>query len=382
MFLFFAVLFFIAYYYFYYNPSIISNGLIELKYDDLYHYTRKEKGYVVYLLTFDFIPKNIDKIFIEKVKTIVEEFKVCKLEKTIFNNKLKYSDQDINTLIKQLTLNGYIPENNFELIIKTYQSKHLISFILDKKEKQLKICFNHGVFDGIKFVELALFFSNNTRIQKFNFPKNSFLKTLYCLGKLFLNISILSKKGGLIKDTDNGVIYSFIIKKKEIDRIREKYNVSFMGAYQSIILEKISGYSDKLLIGTATAISNPFQFNSVGGIPYYIDLSKKEEILSKKIDTKLKKNSYLLMVTTNELIKKIFKSKKNNIDILFSSIPISKNDIFMGGSIINGFDTYMPNHNSPVYVFSGKVGENVYVSMGVKNKGLISYLKKYEWKEI
>ena len=33
-----------------------NDDMIELKYDDLYHYQRKEKAYVVYILTFDSIP--------------------------------------------------------------------------------------------------------------------------------------------------------------------------------------------------------------------------------------------------------------------------------------------------------------------------------------
>lgn len=384
MFLFLASIFFIiGYYYLFYNKHNNSDGLIELKYDDLYHYSRKEKGYIVYLLTLDFVTENTEKKFLEKVALIIENFKVCKLEKTMFHNKLKYSNKDIKTLTNELTFNGFVTNNNLELINKTYQSNYLISFILDKNTKQIKICFNHGIFDGIKFVELALFFSNNTRIQKFNFPRNNIIKTIYCLGKLAFNTSILSRKGNLLKDTDEGVIYSFIIKKEEVNCIREKYNVSFMGAYQSIILEKIKGYSTKLFIATAAAISNPCQFNSVGVIPYYIDLSKNDEILSKKIDNKLKKNSYFLMITTNELIKKILKSKKNNINILFSSVPIArKKDVCIGKSICRGYDTFMPYHTSPVYIFSGKVGDNIYVNMGVKNKGLIQYLKKYNWRTI
>jgi hypothetical protein len=380
MIIFLTSLFFIGAYCLYYNTH--SDGLIELKYDDLYHYQRKEKAYVVYFITLDFFPINIDQIFINRVKKIVEKFKVCKLEKTIYDNKLKYTSKTENILIEALTLKGIIPKNNIELILKTHQSDHLISFILDKKNKQIKICFNHGVLDGIRFVELALFFSNKARIQQFNFPMNTIFKTLLSLGKLACNNSILSKTGNLNLDTDDGVIYSFIIKKKEIDEIRNIHKTSFMGAYQSIILNKIADYVDKLLIVTTVAISNPCQYNSIGGIPYYIDLSTEKENLSKIIDHKLLQNSHFVMITTSEIIKKLLKSKKKNISILFSSIPISKNDVFVGDSIIKGFDTYIPHHTSPVYVFSGKVGENIFVNMGVKNKGLIQYLEKYNWKKI
>lgn len=382
MLLFLAGLLFIGSFYLYYNSNINSDGLIELKYDDLYHYQRKEKAYIVSVFTFDFFEKNIDQIFIERVKKIVEKFKVCKLEKTIYDNKLKYTSKTENTLIEGLTLKGIIPENNTELILKTHQSDHLLSFILDKKNKQVKICFNHGVLDGIHLVELALFATNNAKIQKFNFPKNTLLKTLFSLGKLACNNSILSKTGNLNLDTDDGVIYSFIIKKKEIDEIRNIHKTSFMGAYQSIILNKISDYVDKLLIVTAVAISNPCQYNSIGGIPYYIDLSAEKENLPKIIDHKLKQNSHFVMITTSEIIKKVLKSKKNNINVLFSSIPISKNNVFIGDSVLKGVDNYIPYHTSPVYVFSTKVEENIFVNMGVKNKGLIQYLEKYNWKKL
>lgn len=143
-------LFFIGSYCLYYNTH--SDGLIELKYDDLYHYQRKEKAYVVYFITLDFFPINIDQIFINRVKKIVEKFKVCKLEKTIYDNKLKYTSKTENILIEALTLKGIIPKNNIELILKTHQSDHLISFILDKKNKQFsgKVGENIFVNMGVK----------------------------------------------------------------------------------------------------------------------------------------------------------------------------------------------------------------------------------------
>ena len=62
--------------------------------------------------------------------------------------------------------------------------------------------------------------------------------------------------------------------------------------------------------------------------------------------------------------------------------PYQKIKYILGKSEIICFDTYMPYHNAPVYVFSGKVDDNIYVNMGVKNKGLIEYLKQYNWKTI
>lgn len=359
-----------------------NDGMIELKYDDLYHYQRKEKAYVVYTLTFDFIPDNIDNIFLLRLNNIINHFKVCKLEKTQYDNKLRYTNKNHDQLINSLNLNKFIPNSNSELILKTHQSDQLLSFVLDKNNKQIKVCFNHGVLDGIKFVEMMLFLSNNTKALKFNLPKNTLFKTVFSLGKLLCNRSILSKTGDLYKDTENGVIYSFIIKKNEIDNIRNLNNCSFMAAYQYIILKKIEGYVSKLVIATAIAISNPCQYNTVGGIPYYIDLSEKPEFIAQNIDKNLKKNSYFTMITTSELIKSVLKSKKNNINILFSSVPISKNKIYIGDSVLTGYDTYIPYHNAPIYVFSGKVDDNIYVNMGVKNKGLIEFLRQYNWKTI
>ena len=359
-----------------------NDDMIELKYDDLYHYQRKEKAYVITKFTFDFFPNNIDDIFLLRLNNIVDNIKVCKLEKTQYDNKLRYTTKNNDQLINSLNLNKFIPSSNSELILKTHQSDQLLSFVLDKNNKQIKVCWNHGVLDGIKFIEMMLILSNDINALKLNLPKNTFFKTMFSLGKLLCNRSILYKTGDLHKDTENGVIYSFIIKKTEIDNIRNLNNCSFMAAYQYIILKKIEGYVSKLVIATVIAISNPCQYNTSGAIPYYIDLSEENHLIAQNIDKKLKQNSYFTMITTSQLIKSVLKSKKNNINIMFSSIPISKNKLYMGDSILTSYDMYMPYHSAPVYVFSGKVDDNIYVNMGVKNKGLIEYLKQYNWKTI
>ena len=365
--------------YFFNNINASSHNILELKYDDLYHYLRRKDSYIVYILSLNDIDDYIKEIFTKKVKLIIEKFPKCKLEKTTLTNKLIYSNKSIDTILNELTLNNFVPKNNLELIDLTYQSKYLISFVLDLNKKQIRICFNHAIFDGIGFLEMALCFSNKTYISNFNFPKNTLVNTLYSLGKLLIERPILSSFNELKQDCESKT-YSFKIHKKQIDNIKNKYNVSFMSAFQFIIFEKLKGFSSNFLVGTVLGVLDKSQNNSVGLVPYHIDLTK--ECVPIEIQNNLSKNSYMLMITSNKYIKTILRnlsSTHSRVDIVFSSIPISRENVYIGDTLITGYDNFYPNNLFPIYVFSVKVGEDIHINITVKNQKLISYLDQYNW---
>ena len=362
----------------YWNSDTNQQDLIELKYDDLYHYQRGKKAYVVFIMGFNSTFDNMEDLFKQRVIKMIKEHKEFRFEKTEYPNKIKKTTKTFEQIYKEITLNEYQPEKNFQLIEKTFQSDFLISLTMSRKNKKLYVCWNHGIIDGLRICEIGFGYYNSYVPYKLNLPTNSNLKTLLCLGKHLISSNPFNKKiDGLIK-TEKSTIYNFVINNSEINIIKEKENCSFMGAFQSIILSKLKGIIDKVLVVTAVGVKKTFQFNNVGGIAYHIELSKHENNIGKLVDTKLKKNKHHYMLSTNKYLK-MFVKKRKEISLLISSIPISRKDLYFGNQVIKKYINYIPFHTSTIYVFSSKVENKIHVTIGIRNDKVNDYVKKYNW---
>ena len=72
-----------------------------------------------------------------------------------------------------------------------------------------------------------------------------------------------------------------------------------------------------------------------------------------------------------------------NFDIIFSGIKFTNdNNCFNNSKLIN-FYTYMPYHKAPIYIFTAKSNNDIFVSVGVKNKSIYNHIKRnYNWSYI
>ena len=64
---------------------------------------------------------------------------------------------------------------------------------------------------------------------------------------------------------------------------------------------------------------------------------------------------------------------------MFSGAPFSKKKMYLGNSFITNHKVHIPYHLVPLYIFSCKLEDKVYFSLGTKDINLQKYLDKYNW---
>ena len=170
----------------------------------------------------------------------------------------------------------------------------------------------------------------------------------------------------------------FIIDINIIRGIKKKYNLSFNTAYcfylLSIIDEEIRG-----VIITNIKYKESKNYNNYGIIPFKYE--KGSTI--KNLDSELKKNMIFSIIspvlfTLKNYLNKLYK----NIDLVFSSIPLSKYnpDITLCGNKVTDLSLTIPYHSAPVYIFSTRIGEKFKIMVSTKyskvEENFINYLER------
>ena len=369
----------------YYHYTYTS--YIELFYDDLTHFQRGIKAYLCVSLNLDHVDQHTIEFFENKLKKVIPNNDVFYFEKTHYNNKIKrISNLNIKQRYKDLTLNGYQEINNLDLIHKTYDSKQLISIVLNKKNKTITCCFNHGIMDGVGIIKLIskIIETKNKKTRKIPIFKFNIIILIYSFIKLILNYNRLKNikhTPVLYNNSENSTIYSLNVDICDINNIKNLNNCSFNAAIQAYIFNYIKDYSKKYNIVTLIAGEKKKNyFNYFGSIPYSINFDKLNDSLANTIDLNFYKNDFLAPISLNKRIISLFKKKySNNVDILFSGLPFSKNDLYLNNSLVNYHKVFIPYHLAPMYVFSCKMKDKIFFSIGVRDKNLNKFLEKYKW---
>jgi hypothetical protein len=354
-----------------------KEDLIELYYDDLGHFKRGIKAYVCNTLYFDEFENNIKDEIEKRIKMLITKHKIIKYEKTHYPNKVKVSTLNLQEIYNCVTLNGEIPKDNDHQIKLTHQSKFLFSIITNFKSKKLIICWNHGVLDGIRVRNYTLdFLNNNNSENKLNLIQYSQLGFYYGLANLIWNIRSLNRnhKPFFVNNCEKTKIYSFQITKKYLNNIQKQYNCSKNSAIQQIICNIIIQYK-KGVIRNATIFGSKKingYHNSHATITYSLDLNKKNNL-----DQIIRENVYQIHLMLNKYFLSKFQNNRH-IDILFSGIPFSKNDLYINNYKVIDHSIYIPNHNVPVHFFSAKIGFNYFCNLGVRDKNFQHFLNNYD----
>ena len=64
---------------------------------------------------------------------------------------------------------------------------------------------------------------------------------------------------------------------------------------------------------------------------------------------------------------------------MFSGAPFLKERLYLGESYILNHKGYIPYHNIPFYVCSVKLEDQVHFTIGVRDRKLQNFLKRYNW---
>lgn len=384
LFIYVAQLILYLYYYIYIYDK--NRDLIELKYDDLHHIKKGIKGFLVASMDLSLVENETLNLFEKKLKDLIVKEVAFRLEKTKQENILKITKKPLNELYNQINLHGFQPENNQDLLLKTFQSNNLISFVINEKQKRLYFCFNHGIMDGISARNsiVEIFKPKNKNAKSIPVIKNNVFIFLYSLIKLSLNCNNIKfiKQPVFFSESEKSQLFSFSINKKKIDTITKEKKSSFNAAIQSVIFEYLYDYRQQFNVVTICGGERSQYFNNHGVIPYSIKLSKNKDNIPNQIDKLLKKNSFLAPINLNKPISNWLKNKKNNIDIMFSGAPFSSEKLYLGDSYILNHKCYIPYHSIPVYVLSIKLEDKIHFSIGVRDIKLQQFLKKYNWEII
>lgn len=386
----FVIIFlFLLFFYFLYSVFYASNSkgkLIKLEYDDLYHLKRKKKGYLVIEVELNEVTEETKILFEKRVKILAQNKEICRLQKTSLEGYLTLNNLSLDENYQRLILKGYQPKNNQDLIDKTFESGNLISLIIDENKKKAYCCWNHSIMDGVRLIELCnfIFKPKNTIIKPVPIIKNNIFLILFSLFKLMLNYKRLTSikiKPSLFAEQEISKIYSFSIGLDKINNIIKEKKCSFNGAVQSIVFNYIKDYCQNYSVITVVGGEKKKYYNNHGGIFYNIDLNKNSKNIPKYIDNLLKSNSFLAPITLNKYINSFSKNKRH-IDIMFSGAPFSKEKLYLGNSYITNHKVCMPYHSVPMYIFSCKLENKVYFSIGTKDINLQKFLEKYNWESI
>jgi hypothetical protein len=356
---------------------------------DMYHYKKREKAYICTAFYFDNLEYEniINRIKIVIKNRVKDNLYLLIYKKKLYNNKvkkLKMSDEDI---LKNLILHNYIAKNHKDMINKTYRSKLFWGISIDIKNNLILMCWNHAICDGYRSMlpVQKILLGYNHKIKNTKLIKTNFLLNSVSISKLFLNINFILKlnnKDLYLEKNMKNVTFNFRLNFDDINN-KVKPGSNFNSTLQKIIINKIipDSYKNKeFLYGVIFATEQYKSFNGLGIIPYF--LKKKQKNKSIIINKKIKNNFYIGINSINKLFSEIIDINPN-FDIIFSGLKFTNdNNCFNNSKAIN-FYTYMPYHKAPIYIFTAKFNNDIFVSVGVKNKNIYNHIKSnYNWSYI
>ena len=343
------------------------------------------KGYMTSSFDLNIVDNKTLNLFEKRLKKLIIKDLVFRLEKTNQENILIKTKAPLNEIYDKVILNGYQPINNQDLLEKTYQSGNLISCMVNEKQKKLFLCWNHAILDGLgaRNILINIFKPINTLIKPIPVIKSNVFILCFSLIKLFLNYNRLTKikPAVLFSDCEKSRIFTFSINTQKLNDIVKHKKCSFNAAIQSIIFEYIYDYCNHLNVVIIFGGEKTVYFNNHAVIPYTINLRKNKDNIENKIDQLLKQNSFCASINLNKRVASFLKQKNkvNRIDIMFSGAPFSKERLYLGESYILNHKGYIPYHNIPFYVGSVKLEDQVHFTIGVRDRKLQNFLKRYNW---
>ena len=348
------------------------NKIKKLTGEDLRHYEKGCKGYYVLTVILESI-NNLDEIIdrIEKTMPCIKR----KSENTIIELENKE-----NMLIPNIKTSKDALNN-----IKKTEYMYLYSYNIEKKE--IYLLYNHAVVDGLaSLIFFKSILDKETITSFYAMERLEITKTqmfLYSLKKNPLNLlksfnKYKNEKKKILDLKSEPTLIELIIDINIIKEIKKKYNISFNNAYCFYILQ-ILNQQMRCVILTNTKYKESRNYNNYGIIPFKYEKGNTPEI----IESEIKKNMIYSIISPilfalKSYLNKIYK----NVDIVFSSIPISKYnlDVKLCGNLVKDLSLYMPHHSVPIYIFSTKFGDKFKISISTKDSKVeekfINYFEK------
>ena len=154
----------------------------------------------------------------------------------------------------------------------------------------------------------------------------------------------------------------------KIKSIKEKHNTAFPIVFASITLinlfKSLPDYiSDLTICFINKSISN--NFNNFGFIFFSVPKILDQDLMIKKISNLITRNKFMVPFSSFYINKLNFNHSYNNIDVLFSCIPLTKNDLYINNNkLINSYIN-LPYSSCPIYLYSTSYANNLDMTLHI-----------------
>ena len=304
------------------------------------------------------------------------------ITKIISNNEVTYVDMDVLKLnemidlfilirnnVSEKTILEETFEDNLKLLIKSYNGndklmknykklldmygEHIIKCIFnyDETNKILYCKSNHAFVDGISSIGLILEIINapKDKCYTIDLPKLTyypFYSEYIILRTMYDYLFMKKKHNNMLKISRIAHLINFDVDCRKINK--------FIPNLLSYLMPTLMKFwnADNLNISLLYALKNENKINNVSSISFNMGINDD----TNTITNILKKKKY--MVIGSYVLSNLFNLSNNNIDVLFSSIPMLKSDIETKPSYF-----FLPYLSTPIYIFSQKYGKTTRISL-------------------
>ena len=335
--------------------------------EDRRHLLKYDKSASIIIMTFknriniDILNKDIINFFNNyQIHVNPLNFKITDKKGNYIYNKYLRPSEFINESIIQKKI------NNIEEIYQEYDWHLPIKFIIDNNV--MYIMCNHSLIDGVIVQSFMQFmwtkdknifeYLNKNKFQ-YSIPKNP-SEIIYKLKNLF---KIQPEK----MNEENEEIH-FTIKTNIVKELKNKNKSSFVSSLLSLIIIKYRHLfpNKKIFFGISGAFIKKNTFNNYGMNLIYLDMTKYKNIDSiDNLDKEIyKQNSdKSLFSITNYLSNTNINFNRNKVYCLISPTIITNDTVSINEDKITNFQLSKKFHSNPLYIYSGTIGENIYISI-------------------
>lgn len=316
--------------------------------------------YKIYRLKYSKKITGIDKYMME-----------YKNESTIYNSLLLNKNTEINSYIdrirnklRELHLDDtkivevrYMTDADETILCNTnyVHNDPPFKLIIDANNKVIWITANHAYHDGFSLMKTTnkILDVHKDDTYKLNLPVFNYIPIFSDYIILRTIYDYYNMKPASLKPLDGKTSGEIMIKIKSIFHLKYKLHVK-NNNFIPLMIEKMTQIFFDIFpeheyfnVGVLFAIHNPNKTNNVSSIAISIDRNDSVHTIEKKLTDRkhMVLGSYFLINSVNS-------EGKTNIDIMFSSIPVFKNDNY--GS---AHGAILPYISSPIYIFNSKIND-------------------------
>ena len=307
------------------------------------------------------------------------------------HNSVKYRYRDISQinkmeLAKKIVIKGTCPKwgkwdmNNLPL--KIFINRNLFSIV-----------FSHAFIDGFNLFTNVFkkIMCPDFEVFPIKLPKYHYIPIRDEINMIKSGLQMINIKKRGLRNTDwktrtsvKNINCNF--DNTFIKKIKKQFNINYTVSLASLIIKSLFLTIDTkinyLNIFIVAALDNQSCFNNLGGISFSIKRSTNLEQICSNIEKSMsKRKGQVLSTYTITNLLDINTSFYNKIDVVLSSIPVSKKKIYAekNTTLIDG-KLNLPFSSAPVYIFGSSYNKTQVLSLNcnspdIQKLKLLHYLR-------